>query len=271
MYVGSDLQPHQAAARPRNSEATMQPSNPIYPAFKRTLDVLLAFMIGVFALPVIVVMAIAVKLTSRGPFIYTQRRSGFDGREFVIYKVRTMYEDAERRGGAQWATEHDPRITPIGRFLRKSHLDEFPQLWNILRGEMSLVGPRPERPEFIVQLEVAIPHYRERLNVRPGVTGLAQIQLPADVDLISVRRKLSCDLFYIERLGAWMDFKILLVTGLSLVGLRYPTGCRIFRVPDQDDIESKCKVVKVLRRQTAYDHEKPSQFESTAAHMDPVY
>ena len=271
MYVGSDLQPHQAAARPRNSGAIMQPSNETYPAFKRTLDLLLGLVIGLLSLPVIVVMAVVVKLTSRGPVIYSQRRLGLDGLEFFIYKIRTMYEDAEIRGGAQWATEHDPRVTPIGRFLRKSHLDELPQLWNILRGEMSLVGPRPERPEFIVQLEVAIPHYRERLSVRPGVTGLAQIQLPADVDLISVRRKLSCDLFYVERLGFWMDFRILLVTGLALVGLGYPVGCRLFRVPNQDDIESNCKVVKVLRRQSGFDREEPSQFDSTKAQMDPVY
>src|SRR5439155_12868491 len=114
-----------------------------------------------------------VKLTSRGPALYTQTRLGRNGRPFTIYKLRTMQHRCESLTGARWSTPGDPRITPVGRFLRKTHLDELPQLWNVLRGDMALVGPRPERPEFVPQLEQAVPHYRDRLLVRPGVSGLA--------------------------------------------------------------------------------------------------
>jgi lipopolysaccharide/colanic/teichoic acid biosynthesis glycosyltransferase len=241
----------------------------VYPSIKRVLDIVLGLLIALVALPVIAVMMVVVKMTSRGPVIYSQRRVGLNGREFMIFKIRTMYQDAESRSGPKWATDDDPRITPVGRFLRKSHLDELPQLWNILRGEMSLVGPRPERPEFIVELEKAIPHYRERLLVRPGVTGLAQIQLPSDVDVESVRRKLSCDLFYVERLNAWADLRILIVTGLGLFGIKYPVGCRLLRIPSQSDIESSCKVVRVLGVQRGHSQIEPST--PAPAQVGPVY
>ena len=137
------------------------------------------------------VAAIVVKLTSRGPAFYTQIRLGQDGRAYAIYKLRTMTHDCEKLSGPQWSKKGDCRVTAVGRLLRRSHLDELPQLWNVLRGEMSLIGPRPERPEFVPRLERSLPHYRARLHVRPGVTGLAQVQLPPDTDLGSVRRKLA--------------------------------------------------------------------------------
>ena len=140
------------------------------------------------AAPFIFVAALLVKLTSRGPAFYSQVRLGLDGRPFYIRKLRTMYHNCERLSGPCWSTANDCRITPVGRFLRRSHIDELPQLWNVLCGEMSLVGPRPERPELIPTLARSIPGYRHRLEVRPGVTGLAQIQLPPDTDLDSVRR-----------------------------------------------------------------------------------
>lgn len=239
----------------------MRSEGDVYPTVKRALDVVLAVLIGVVAVPVLAVMMLLVKLTSRGPVIYSQTRVGLDGLEFAIYKIRSMYQDAELRSGPQWATENDPRITPVGRFLRKSHLDEVPQLWNILRGEMSLVGPRPERPSIILQLEEAIPHYRERLRVRPGVTGLAQIQLPPDTDLESVRRKLSCDLHYVEHVDFWLDLRTMIVTGLGLIGIPYAVGCRLFGIPSTDDIESNCKVVRILSSQEAFDRELPSTIE----------
>ena len=152
------------------------------------------------AAPLILLAMALVKLTSRGPAIYRQVRAGLGGRPFTIYKIRTMAHDCEARTGPVWATADDPRVTPLGRFLRRSHLDELPQLWNVLRGEMSLVGPRPERPEFVAQLQRAIPDYRRRLQVPPGVTGLAQVQLPPDTDLAGVRRKLVYDLYYIRRM-----------------------------------------------------------------------
>src|SRR5262249_56317768 len=114
--------------------------------------------------------------------------------------------------GPRWSMPGAPRVTPLGWFLRASHLDELPQLLNVLKGEMSLIGPRPERPEFIPELERALPCYRQRLNVRPGVTGLAQVQLPADSNLASVRRKLAYDLYYVERLSPWLDRRLLACT-----------------------------------------------------------
>jgi lipopolysaccharide/colanic/teichoic acid biosynthesis glycosyltransferase len=167
-----------------------------------------------------------VKLTSRGPALYSQVRLGKNGRPFRIYKIRTMAHNCEDRSGARWSTPGDPRVTAVGRVLRATHLDELPQLWNILRGDMSLVGPRPERPEFVVKLEKGIPQYRDRLQVRPGVTGLAQVQLPPDSDLDSVRRKVACDLTYIGNLGAWLDVCILTVTVLHLFGIPCHSLCR---------------------------------------------
>ncbi|WP_422925447.1 sugar transferase [Singulisphaera sp. PoT] len=192
-----------------------------YLSLKAVLDVAAASVLAVVLLPVILISMIVVKLTSPGPSIYSQIRLGRDGRPFRIYKIRTMRCDSEVNTGPRWSSKSDPYVTPVGRFLRKSHLDELPQLWNILKGEMSLVGPRPERPEFVSNLEKDVPRYCERLLVRPGVTGLAQIQLPPDVDLNSVRRKLVCDLAYIERLGFSLDLRILLCTAMGMIGIPY--------------------------------------------------
>ena len=198
---------------------------------KATGDFAAAIVLFILTAPLMVLSMVLVKLTSRGPVIYSQTRLGQDGRPFPIYKIRTMLSNCEATTGPRWSTAADPRITPVGRFLRRTHLDELPQLWNILRGEMSLVGPRPERPEFVTQLERAIPRYRERLAVRPGVTGLAQVQLPPDTDLNSVRHKLVCDLYYIERLNFWLDLRILVCTAFGLLGIPYAVSRKIFRVP----------------------------------------
>jgi lipopolysaccharide/colanic/teichoic acid biosynthesis glycosyltransferase len=163
-----------------------------------------------------------VRLTSRGPGIYKQARVGKDGRKFMMYKIRTMQHDAEAASGPVWTQARDPRITPAGKLLRKFHLDELPQLVNVLKGDMSLVGPRPERPEFVRVLAQAIPAYRNRLAVRPGVTGLAQINLPPDSDLTSVQRKLVLDCEYIQHTGLLLDIRLLLCTFL-----------RIFKVPER--------------------------------------
>src|SRR5205085_11588970 len=124
-----------------------------------------------------------------------------------------------------------------GRCLRRTHLDELPQLWNVLRGDMSLVGPRPERPEFVPDLERALPHYRDRLLVKPGVTGLAQVQLPADTDLESVRRKLAYDLYYIRTFGLWLDLRLILSTALRLLGFPYSWLTVLFGIPSRETIE----------------------------------
>ena len=197
---------------------------------KAIFDFLVAALLAVPVSAVIALVAIAVKATSPGPVIYTQVRLGRNGRPFRIYKIRTMRVDSEA-AGPQWAKQRDPRVTPIGAFLRRTHIDELPQLLNILRGEMSVVGPRPERPEFVVQLEKALPRYRERLAVRPGVTGLAQVQLPPDTDLESVRRKLACDLCYIDRMSLWLDLRIVACTAFGLLSLPYTASRRLLMVP----------------------------------------
>jgi lipopolysaccharide/colanic/teichoic acid biosynthesis glycosyltransferase len=175
--------------------------------------------------------AVLVKVTSRGPVLYTQTRLGQYGKLFTIYKIRTMRHNCEHHTGPCWSTPGDPRVLAVGRFLRWSHVDELPQLWNVLRGDMSLVGPRPERPELTPALERTIPHYRKRLLVRPGVTGLAQVQLPGDTDLASVRRKLACDLHYVQRHSLWLDLRILLVTVANLVGIPGRWSRKLLCVP----------------------------------------
>jgi lipopolysaccharide/colanic/teichoic acid biosynthesis glycosyltransferase len=208
-----------------------------YVLAKAPLDFLAACLLLVPALPLILLAAVLVKLTSRGPVFYSQTRLGCRGRPYRIFKVRTMYHNCEKHSGPRWSTAGDSRITPVGRFLRSSHLDELPQLWNVLRGEMSLVGPRPERPEFFPHLEAAIPHYRRRLLVRPGVTGLAQVQLPADSDLESVRRKLAYDLYYVREQGPWLDFRIILSTTLKVFGVSFPALRKIFLMPSGEVVE----------------------------------
>jgi lipopolysaccharide/colanic/teichoic acid biosynthesis glycosyltransferase len=182
----------------------------------------LAFLLLIAAAPVILVLILLVRLTSRGPGIYKQRRVGYRGRPFTLYKLRTMCCDAEARTGPVWASPYDSRVTPLGRFLRHTHLDELPQLLNVVRGEMAFVGPRPERPEIVRKLVAAIPGYELRLQVPAGITGLAQIVTTADYDLESARRKLSYDLAYIEarRRVKFLDLRIIAGTllGLAQVG-----------------------------------------------------
>ena len=204
---------------------------------KGVLDFVLAAVLAVLAAPLILVSAVLVKLTSRGPVIYTQQRVGLNGRVFTIYKLRTMRHNCEATSGAKWATKGDARVTPLGRFLRATHLDELPQLWNVLKGDMSLVGPRPERPEFVGQLGRQIERYAERLRVRPGVTGLAQVQLPADTDLDSVRRKLAYDLYYVERGGLWLDLRLILSTVLKVLHLPFSVARCLLAIPSGPAVE----------------------------------
>jgi lipopolysaccharide/colanic/teichoic acid biosynthesis glycosyltransferase len=170
-------------------------------------------------LPLLGLLVFAVRLTSPGPAIFTQRRVGKNGRAFTMYKLRSMRPDAEKGVGPVWASVKDGRVTPLGRFLRKLHLDELPQLFNVLKGEMSLIGPRPERPEFVAILEEQIPGYSDRLTVLPGVTVLAQINLPPDQTLDDVRRKLILDREYIEQAGVWLDLRMLVCTLFRMIGV----------------------------------------------------
>jgi lipopolysaccharide/colanic/teichoic acid biosynthesis glycosyltransferase len=203
-----------------------------YELIKPVVDVALAVVMLAFALPIILVAIVLVRLNSRGAAIYTQRRVGLKGQVFTIYKIRTMYQDSERGSGPRWSVPGDPRVTFVGRILRWSHVDELPQLINILMGEMSLVGPRPERPEFVDQLERALPDYRNRLSVRPGLTGLAQVQQPPDTDLFSVRRKLNYDLCYVERMNPWLDFRLLIGTAMKCMGIPFVWIGRLLQLPD---------------------------------------
>ena len=198
---------------------------------KTTLDFAIAFVLFVVTSPLMLLIAVLVRLTSCGPALYSQLRVGRGGRPFWIYKFRTMRHGCEKGTGAQWSLPGDSRITPVGRFLRASHLDELPQLINVLLGQMSLVGPRPERPEFTPRLSQVIPDYACRLLVRPGVTGLAQVQLPPDSDLGSVRRKLQYDLWYVERGSLWLDLRLIVCTAMKVVFLPMPPCCRLLGVP----------------------------------------
>ena len=205
--------------------------------WKRPFDCVLAALLLVAVAPVILFVALLVKLTSRGPVFYTQMRVGQDGRLYRLHKIRTMRHNCERETGPRWATQADPRVTRLGRVLRPLHLDELPQIWNVLRGEMSLVGPRPERPEFVAQLEVLLPCYRNRQAVRPGLTGLAQLQLPPDSDLNSVRRKLAYDLYYVHRVSLLLDLRILLSTGFHLAHVPFRITRKLLKVPSGRFVE----------------------------------
>jgi lipopolysaccharide/colanic/teichoic acid biosynthesis glycosyltransferase len=187
---------------------------------KAAVDYALAAGMMALALPFMVACMLLVRLTSRGPAIYTQTRVGRDGRVFTLYKIRTMQHDCEKQTGPRWSPPNDPRITTLGRLLRKLHLDELPQLWNVLKGDMSLIGPRPERPEIVKRLRESVPGYDRRHAVKPGITGYAQVHLPPDTCLRSVKNKLVYDLFYIRNRSAVMELYILFATGLKLFGLK---------------------------------------------------
>jgi len=202
-----------------------------YNVIKRVFDIILSVIVLALAAPIILLCAIVVRLSSKGSPLYSQRRLGCRGRVFTIYKIRTMYPDSERSSEAVWAGSGDPRVTPVGRILRCCHLDELPQLVNILIGDMSLIGPRPERPEIAAQVQLALPDYPRRLEIRPGLTGLAQVLQDPDVDLQSVRRKVNYDLFYLNHMSFWLDLRIVLATVLHVAYLPAWSIARIFRFP----------------------------------------
>jgi len=185
--------------------------HPFYHSTKRLLDILLALLGGLLAAPLLLVAILAIKLESRGPVMYTQIRVGQFQRPFIIWKLRTMRVGSEC-GGAQWAKTRDPRVTRIGRVLRKSRIDEIPQFWNILRGDMALIGPRPERPEFVDRLTQTIPFYRQRHLLKPGLTGWAQICYRYGSSEADAREKLSYDLYYLKNASLLLDLQILLQT-----------------------------------------------------------
>ncbi len=212
-----------------------------YPACKAIFDRSAALVLLALSGPLILLLALIVRLSSRGPAFYSQTRMGRGGKAFRIYKLRTMVNKCESLTGPRWSMPGDPRVTGLGQFLRKTHLDELPQLVNVLRGDMSLIGPRPERPEFLPELESACPRYRERLAVRPGVTGLAQVQLPPDTNVGSVRRKLMYDLYYIRHLSPWLDLSLLFCTAFYAVGVPFRIVGRFLGVPSGEKVESETR------------------------------
>lgn len=221
-------------AKPQSRDAALQAS--VRERDRRALNVLVAALGLLLTLPLMIVIAIAVRLTSRGPILYTQTRVGVDrrtagdqshgrarrtdlgGRPFRIFKFRTMYVAKEARQA--WAKPGDQRITPVGRVLRKFRLDELPQLYNVLRGDMNVVGPRPEQPEIFADLRVQVDRYAWRQQVLPGITGLAQVSQGYDQSLEDVRRKLEFDLEYVQRRSPAEDMRIMLRTVPVMLGRR---------------------------------------------------
>ncbi|WP_294235712.1 TIGR03013 family XrtA/PEP-CTERM system glycosyltransferase [uncultured Sphingomonas sp.] len=191
--------------------------------FKRAFDISVSLILLVVAIPVITLTAIAIRLESHGPAFYRQRRIGLFNEPFDILKLRSMRQDAEVAGQAVWAEKDDPRITRIGRFIRKVRIDELPQIWSVLMGEMSFVGPRPERPQFVEQLEQRIPFYAERHMVKPGITGWAQLNYPYGASIEDARHKLEYDLYYAKNYSPFLDALILLQT---LRVILWPSGAR---------------------------------------------
>jgi sugar transferase (PEP-CTERM system associated) len=184
----------------------------IYEALKRAFDIAVSLALLVFSLPLLAATACLIKLDSPGPILYRQERVGLRGRVFTIFKFRSMRVDAELDGSPKWATKRDPRVTRVGAIIRKLRIDELTQILNVLRGDMSFVGPRPERPFFVADLAAAIPYYSERHWVRPGITGWAQINYPYGASIEDARRKLSFDLYYVKNQSIFLDFLILLQT-----------------------------------------------------------
>ncbi|WP_124728454.1 sugar transferase [Staphylospora marina] len=185
----------------------------VYPVVKRVLEVIFSVALLIFTLPVLVLVAIAIKLESPGPVFYKQERVGLNGKVFNIIKLRSMRTDAEKNG-PQWAAKNDPRVTRVGKFIRKTRIDELPQLINILRGDMSLIGPRPERPMFTEQFDKEIPGFKNRLKVKPGLTGWAQVNGGYEA---TPAEKLEMDLYYIRNQSLKLDMEILFRTAWVVI------------------------------------------------------
>ena len=210
---------------PRLGKRSDGPRRKVYVDIKFVSEWAMAMLLLIAVSPLIAFLAIVVRLTSRGPAFYAQTRLGLCGRTFRILKLRTMAHNCEAATGPVWSLPGDERVTPIGRLLRDTHLDELPQLWNVLQGHMALVGPRPERPEISERIERILPDFRKRLLVRPGVTGLAQMRLPADTDLEGVRKKLAHDLYYVREMSFLLDVRIAISTAFYFLGAASQALC----------------------------------------------
>lgn len=185
--------------------------------FKRFFDIVVSVTGLVITSPIIALTGLIIRIVSAGPIFFKQERVGLDGTVFNIYKLRTMKVGAEKDTGPVWAKEDDPRLIKFGKIIRKMHIDELPQLVNVLKGEMSTIGPRPERPAFVQRLEQEVKDYRKRLKVKPGITGLAQVWHKYDETIEDVKRKIKFDLLYIRRMCLWVDMRILAMTVVAVL------------------------------------------------------
>jgi lipopolysaccharide/colanic/teichoic acid biosynthesis glycosyltransferase len=237
--INQDLRPVRGPIR--LSQVVLSPSLCVryrwYPPIKFLAEWIMALLLLIPVGLLIGALAVLVKITSPGRAFYRQKRVGLNGRIFTMIKIRSMIENSEAKTGAVWSQPGDPRVTKIGRILRDTHMDELPQLWNVLRGEMSLIGPRPERPEIVSRLEASIPNYRDRMMVRPGLTGLAQVQLPPDSDDTSVKRKLAYDRYYVEQMSPWLDTRIAVSTFFYFSSAAFNALCHLFVRSYGKDIE----------------------------------
>lgn len=220
---------------------------------KRVLDAVLSLAGLIAVFPLMGVIALAIRAGSAGPVIYAQERVGLSHRPFRMLKFRSMHENAEAKTGPTWCAKHDGRVTAVGRVLRATHLDELPQLWNVLRGEMSLVGPRPERPHFVHQFEREIPGYAERFAVLPGITGLGQLRSGYDDSLRSVRRKTRYDRIYVRHVGPLLDAALLAGTVVHVMahgGPAFRPAKDESAPPHPDRVRRRPAVAGVLGRAT---------------------
>ena len=193
--------------------------DPGFPWLKRLSDIVFAAAAIVLSAPLMALTALAVKVDSPGPVLFRQIRVGWQGKPYRLLKFRSMRQDAEA-GGARWAQIDDPRVTRVGKWIRKLRVDELPQLFNVLAGQMSFIGPRPERPEFVRQLEREIPYYQLRHNLPPGITGWAQVNYRYGASVEDARQKLEYDLYYVRNASPMLDLRILLLTVRTLVFLQ---------------------------------------------------
>jgi len=214
-----------------------------YLPLKAVCEYVLAIGLLILSTPFLLVAAVLIKKGSKGPVFYLQKRVGKNGKVFRVIKLRTMVNNAESQTGPVWSTQNDHRITPIGKFLRETHIDEFPQLINVLLGQMALVGPRPERPEIVQKLEWKIPNYSERTNVRPGITGFSQLKLPPDTDLESVRRKQIFDLYYVTHVSGWLDIRILASTAWLLLRALWRGAFSLIALPPSSQVLSSVETI----------------------------
>ncbi len=195
----------------------------LHSSLKRTVDIVASLVLLVFSLPVLIVTAIAVRVDSPGPILFRQERVGLNGRPFMLLKFRSMRPDAEREGTPRWAAANDERVTRVGGFIRMSRIDELPQIFNVLKGDMSFIGPRPERPFFVEELTAKIPYYAARHRVKPGISGWAQLNYPYGASIEDAREKLQYDLYYIKNYSVFLDIVVLLQTVRVIL---WPVGAR---------------------------------------------